>query len=161
MVNAMIETKAIWEALNDVPDPELPVVSLIEMGIVRDVELSESRIVVTITPTFAGCPALYAMKDAIIERLRQITDADIEVITTLSPPWSSDWITVEAKEKLRAFGVVPASRHGGNVMLVDNVACPNCGSENTSLRNSFGPTPCRMIYTCNVCYEPFEAFKPL
>jgi ring-1,2-phenylacetyl-CoA epoxidase subunit PaaD len=157
----MIELKAIWEALNDVPDPELPIVSLFEMGVVRDVTIVDEKITVTVTPTFAGCPALYAMKDAIVERLRQITDADIEVITTLSPPWTSDWITDEAKEKLRAFGIVPAPRHGGNVVLLDSVACPRCGSENTSLRNSFGPTPCRMIYTCNACGEPFEAFKPL
>lgn len=157
----MIESETIWKALNDVPDPELPVVSLVEMGIVRNVGVSEKQITVTITPTFAGCPALYAMKDAIIERLRQITDANVEVMTTLSPAWSSDWITDEAKEKLRAFGIAPAPRHGGNVILLDSVACPRCGSGNTSLRNSFGPTPCRMIYTCNACGEPFEAFKPL
>lgn len=157
----MVELETIWKALNDVPDPELPVVSLPEMGIVRDVAISANHIIVTITPTFAGCPAMHAMKDAIIERLRQITNADIKVVTTFSPPWTSDWITDEAKEKLRAFGVVPAPRHGGNVVLLDSVACPRCGSENTSLRNSFGPTPCRMIYTCDACGEPFEAFKPL
>jgi ring-1,2-phenylacetyl-CoA epoxidase subunit PaaD len=157
----MTEIKAIWEALNDVPDPELPVVSLTEMGIVRDVAISANHIIVTITPTFAGCPALHVMKDAIFERLREITDADIEIVTTLSPPWSSDWITDEAKDKLRAFGIAPAPRHGGNVILLDSAACPRCGSENTSLRNSFGPTPCRMIFTCNACGEPFEAFKPL
>ncbi|MBI5669691.1 MAG: phenylacetate-CoA oxygenase subunit PaaJ [Chloroflexi bacterium] len=157
----MIEIERLWQALNDVPDPELPVVSLVELGIVRDVQVTAGKIVVTITPTFSGCPAHYAMQDAICDRLRQVTDAAIEIMTTYSPPWSSDWITDTAREKLRAFGIAPAPRHGGNVMLLEAVTCPNCGSANTVLRNPFGPTPCRMIYTCNDCRQPFEAFKPL
>lgn len=157
----MTEVERIWQALNDVPDPELPVVSLVELGIVRDVQVTAEKITVTITPTFSGCPAQYAMQDAIRDRLRQVTDAEIEVVVVYSPPWSSDWIGEAAREKLRAFGIAPAPQHGGNVMLLESVVCPNCGSDDTVLRNPFGPTPCRMIYTCNDCRQPFEAFKPL
>lgn len=156
-----MDADAVWQILNDIPDPELPVVSLVELGIVRAVDVLPGKIVVTITPTFAGCPAQHVMKDAIIERLRLNTDRAIEVVTTLSPPWSSNWIMDEARDKLRAFGIAPAPRHSGNVMLLEPATCPHCASTHTRLRNPFGPTPCRMIYTCDACGQPFEAFKPL
>lgn len=156
-----MDVEDIWLVLNDIPDPEMPVVSLVELGIVRAVAVLAGKIVVTITPTFAGCPAQYVMQATIVERLRVMTNAEIEVQTIYSPPWSSDWISETAREKLRAFGIAPAPRHGGNVALLDAAVCPYCGSTNTRLQNAFGPTPCRMIYTCNVCRQPFEAFKPL
>jgi len=160
----MIEADFIWKLLEEVKDPEIPVVSLVEMGIVRDVHVSATdTVTVTITPTFFGCPALQAMKTDIVERLKRAGIEPIEVVTVYSPPWTTEWITEEAREKMRAFGLAPAPRHGGSfeVTLLDVVACPHCGSHNTSLRNSFGTTPCRMIFYCNACQQPFEQFKPL
>jgi ring-1,2-phenylacetyl-CoA epoxidase subunit PaaD len=154
----------IWTALDDVKDPEIPVVSVVEMGLVRKVTVSEGGSVsVTITPTFSGCPALDAMKTDIIDRLQQMGIDKVSVVTANSPAWSTDWIAETARAKLKAFGITPAPQHGGSfeVMLLDAVACPYCGSEKTTLRNSFGPTLCRMIFYCNNCQQPFEQFKPL
>jgi ring-1,2-phenylacetyl-CoA epoxidase subunit PaaD len=160
----MVEVGLIWKLLDEVKDPEIPVVSLVEMGIVRDVQVSpENTVTITITPTFSGCPALQAMKTDIRERLKQAGIEQTEVVTVYSPPWTTEWITDEAREKMRAFGLAPAPRHGGSfeVTLLDAVACPYCGSHNTTLQNSFGTTPCRMIFYCNGCQQPFEQFKPL
>ncbi|MEW5958179.1 MAG: 1,2-phenylacetyl-CoA epoxidase subunit PaaD, partial [Chloroflexota bacterium] len=139
----------IWQILNDVKDPEIPVVSLVEMGIVRAVELTGRQVTVTITPTFSGCPALPVMKQDIKERLKALGFDSVEVKETLNPPWSSDWITHEARQKLKACGLAPPPRHGGNVeiLLLERATCPYCNSENTTLKNSFGPTLCRAIYT--------------
>lgn len=159
----MVTVDVIWKVLESVKDPELPVVSLVEMGIIRQVDVQpDGNVIVTITPTFSGCPALHTMKGDIIAAL-QTQGVEAVVETTFSPPWTSDWITETAREKLRAFGVAPAPHHGGQfeVTLLDVVACPYCGSENTAIRNSFGPTPCRMIFYCNTCQQPFEQFKPL
>lgn len=153
----------IWQALDDVKDPEIPVVSLVEMGIVRDVAIHDNRVIVTITPTFSGCPALHAMKADIVECLNMLGYANVEIQTTFTPAWSTDWITESARTKLREFGLAPPPIHHGdlNVMLLEVATCPHCGSTNTSLRNSFGSTACRMIFYCNACNQPFEQFKPL
>jgi ring-1,2-phenylacetyl-CoA epoxidase subunit PaaD len=154
----------IWKALEEVKDPEIPFVSLVEMGIVRGVTMRpDGAVTVTITPTFSGCPALHAMKIDIVERLQALGIEQVQVEITLSPPWSTDWIADSAREKMKAIGLAPAPRHGGNfeVVLLDQAVCPYCGSSNTALRNSFGPTPCRMIFYCNHCQQPFEQFKPL
>jgi len=159
-----ISRSQIWQALNQVKDPEIPVVSLVEMGIVRDVALEVGGgVVVTITPTFSGCPALQVMKADIEARLRQLGVASVKVKQVLAPPWSSDWISDEARRKLKAFGLAPPPKHGGNfeITFFDPVACPYCDSTDTRLRNAWGPTACRMIYTCNTCQQPFEQFKPL
>jgi ring-1,2-phenylacetyl-CoA epoxidase subunit PaaD len=144
-------------------DPEIPVVSLVEMGIVREVDVDDAGVTVTITPTFSGCPALEVMQRDIVKALEAAGEPKARVEVSLSSPWTTDWISPEGRRKLADFGIRPAARHGGNIALVllDAVACTNCGSENTSLRNSFGPTPCRMIYVCNDCREPFERMKPL
>ncbi len=160
----MVLPETIWQALDEVKDPEIPVVSLVEMGIVRDVAiLSDESVNVTITPTFSGCPALQAMKTDIANRLQQLGFAHVEITTVLNPPWTTDWLSNDTREKLRLFGLAPPPRHGGNfaVTLLDKVICPHCGSDRTSLRNSFGSTPCRMIFYCNDCQQPFEQMKPL
>jgi ring-1,2-phenylacetyl-CoA epoxidase subunit PaaD len=153
----------VWRALDEVMDPEIPVVSMVEMGIVRDVQIDGSAVVVQMTPTFAGCPALEMMRGAIVEKLRGLGFEQVEVKTVLSPPWSSDWITEPARAKLRAFGLAPPPLHGGNVNLFfpSQVACPYCGSTNTRVTNQFGPTLCRAIYFCRGCRQPFEQFKAL
>lgn len=160
----MVTLDAIWQALDEVKDPEIPVVSLVEMGIVRDVVLSpDDAVIVTITPTFSGCPALEVMKTEIVQHLKSLGIEAVAVQTVLSPPWTTEWISDGAREKMRQFGLVPAPRHNGSfeITLLDTVVCPYCGSENTSLQNSFGSTLCRMIFTCNNCKQPFEQFKPL
>jgi ring-1,2-phenylacetyl-CoA epoxidase subunit PaaD len=159
----MIALDSLWQALEDVKDPEIPVVSVVEMGIVRDISVEDEQVIVTITPTFSGCPALIAIQDGIKARLRQMGITQPEVRTVLSPPWTTEWISEAARAKLQAFGLAPPPHHGGDftLVLLDSVACPYCGSQDTSLRNSFGPTLCRAIFYCNHCQQPFEQFKPL
>jgi ring-1,2-phenylacetyl-CoA epoxidase subunit PaaD len=160
----MVVTEAlVWEALDEVVDPEIPVVSLVEMGIIREVDIQEEQVVVTMTPTFSGCPALKVMEKDITTKLEEIGIEQVEVVSTFDPPWTSDWITPEARQKIKQIGLAPPKMHGGDFspLLVEAVACPYCDSENTTLKNSFGPTPCRMIYYCNNCQQPFEQFKPL
>ena len=164
MVKPMIPESAIWQALDEVMDPELPAVSLVEMGIVREVNIDEAGVVrVTITPTFAGCPALHMMRDAISSRLAALGIAQVAVDITYQPPWSTNFIKDSAKTKLKAYGIAPAPIHSGDfeLALTEAVHCPYCDSINTVLKNNFGPTPCRMIYYCNTCQQPFARFKPL
>ena len=160
-----IKSEQVWQALAEVKDPEIPVVSLVEMGIVREVIVADDgRVTVKMTPTFSGCPAWEQMRQDVTARLRSLGAEDVRVETVLFPPWSTDWISEEALVKLREFGLAPPPRHGGSsevILFFDAAACPRCGSTNTTLQNSFGPTLCRAIYTCNNCQEPFEQFKPL
>ena len=153
----------IWEAMDEIMDPEIPVISLVEMGIIRDVVVDGKEFKVTMTPTFSGCPALLEMEELIKTKAMQIGADRVTVHKQLNPPWTSDWITDQGRKKLKAFGLAPPQRHGGNVMVTffDLVPCPRCDSKNTSLQNSFGSTLCRAIWTCNDCLEPFEQFKPL
>ncbi|RMG95083.1 MAG: phenylacetate-CoA oxygenase subunit PaaJ [Chloroflexi bacterium] len=159
-----VTQEEIWQALQDVKDPEIPVVSIVEMGIVREVSLTDNGVLVKMTPTFSGCPALEVMKNDIIERIHQMGIQNVQVETVLDPPWTSDWITDEAREKLRQFGLAPPPKHGGNLVSVaflDVAICPRCGSTNTVIKNTFGPTLCRTIWYCNDCQDAFEQFKPL
>lgn len=153
---------AIWFALHEVKDPEIPIVSLVEMGIVREVKIENDKAIITITPTFAGCPAMHVMKRDVEERVGAM-GVEVEVRTSLTPPWTSDWISDEAREKLKSFGLAPPPRHHGdiNVILLEESSCPRCGSKNTTIKNTFGPTLCRAIYYCNDCQEAFEQFKAL
>jgi len=155
--------KQVWEELNRVMDPEIPVVSLVELGIVREVGYEGEQLVVTLTPTFAGCPALEVMKADVMQRLRELGLRSVLLRTVLSPPWTTDWIVPEARHKLKAFGLAPPALHGGDVeiLFAEQAACLYCDSDDTLLKNSFGPTPCRAIYFCNSCRQPFEQFKPL
>lgn len=154
----------LWQALEDVKDPEIPVVSVVEMGIVREIVAEGVGVVVTMTPTFAGCPALLVMQELIEEKLLEVGVGSVVVETTFNPPWTSDWITDEGRRKLKAFGLAPPRRHGGrlNVMtFFDEIACPRCDSLNTKVTSSFGTTLCRTMVVCQSCLEPFEQFKPL
>ncbi len=153
----------IWAALNSVMDPEIPVVSLVEMGIVRRVVVEGQSVTVTMTPTFSGCPALVEMERLIADKVRGLGAQAVTVEKTLSPAWSSDWISDTGRQKLKQFGLAPPQRHGGNLLVTffDLVACPYCGSSNTTLKNSFGSTLCRAIYYCHDCRDSFEQFKSL
>jgi ring-1,2-phenylacetyl-CoA epoxidase subunit PaaD len=154
---------AIWDALEEVKDPEIPVVSLVEMGIVRNVQADRDRAVITITPTFVGCPALIPMREAIVERVKRLGLREVEVRMSLNPPWTTEWISESARAKLKAFGLAPPPRHVGviDIALVETAVCPHCGAMDTTLDSLFGPTPCRALYYCNACRQSFEQFKPL
>jgi ring-1,2-phenylacetyl-CoA epoxidase subunit PaaD len=155
--------KLVWKLLEDVKDPEIPVVSVVEMGLIRQVEVQEQEVHIRMTLTYSGCPALYAMQDEIKNRLQAAGFKDIEISISHDPAWTSDWIQPQARRKLKAFGLAPPPVHGGKfeLALLDNVVCPYCGSSDTELKNSFGPTLCRSIFYCNNCQQPFEQFKPI
>ena len=155
----------VWDALASVPDPEVPAISIVELGIVRGVSLVDGRLRVEVTPTYSGCPATELIATSIRERLAAIGLADVEVVTRLSPPWTTEWMSPEGKRKLAQFGIAPPHAVVVNVAGVSGlrkaaVACPRCGSTATSLLSQFGSTACKAQYRCNDCREPFDYFKP-
>jgi ring-1,2-phenylacetyl-CoA epoxidase subunit PaaD len=155
----------VWDALAEIPDPEIPVVSLVDLGVVRDVAVEDGRARVDFTPTFLGCPALEVMRDAMADRLRAL-GVEPEIRVRQDDAWSTDRITAEGREKLRAAGFAPpAPRAAGTPTLVELrtavFRCPYCGSTDTRLENVFGPTPCRSLRYCTSCRQPFEQFKTL
>lgn len=162
MENVSAKEKEVWSILNTVSDPEIPVVSVVEMGIVREIFLDGVQVRVIITPTFSGCPALQVIIDDIESKLSGFGyEAKVEKV--LHPPWTSDWISDDARQKLKGFGLAPPPLHGGRVEVTFNepVPCPYCDSKHTTIKNSFGSTLCRAIYYCNSCQQPFEQFKAL
>jgi ring-1,2-phenylacetyl-CoA epoxidase subunit PaaD len=161
----VVSEAQVWEALAEIPDPEIPVISLVELGVVRDVEIENGRVRVGFTPTFLGCPALEVMQEAMADRIREL-GAEPEVRVLTEDAWSTDRITPEGREKLRASGFAPpAPRADGTPTLLqlesNAFRCPYCGSRDTKLENIFGPTPCRSLRYCNGCRQPFEQFKTL
>jgi ring-1,2-phenylacetyl-CoA epoxidase subunit PaaD len=153
----------VWDALKDVHDPEIPTLSIVELKIVRSVSVQGARIAVEITPTFSGCPALDLMKDQIIEKVVSLGAKDVAVNINRSLVWSTDLLDHETKLKLREHGIAPPPVLGKNlaVTLQLPVECPYCGSSETTLESSFGPTLCRQIFYCDKCRQSFERFKPL
>ncbi|HZT91014.1 MAG TPA: 1,2-phenylacetyl-CoA epoxidase subunit PaaD [Gaiellaceae bacterium] len=161
----MVTADEVWAALAEVPDPEIPVVSLVELGVIRDVRVSGHRVRVELTPTFLGCPALEAMKRELEAKVGAL-GAEAEVAVVHDDSWSTDKITAVGREKLRAAGFAPpAPRAAGPTTLVQLQSkafrCPYCGSNETRLENIFGPTPCRSIRWCETCRQPFEQFKTI
>jgi ring-1,2-phenylacetyl-CoA epoxidase subunit PaaD len=159
-----ITVPQVWQALEAVKDPELPLVSVVEMGIVRAVQVEGNTALVKMTPTFSGCPALEVMHREIEAGVRALGFTHVIVETVLDPPWSSDWIADSAREKLKNLGIAPPVRHHGNlipVAFLDVATCPRCGSTNTVLKNAFGPTLCKSVWYCHTCQDGFEQFKPL
>jgi ring-1,2-phenylacetyl-CoA epoxidase subunit PaaD len=161
----MVTTAQVWEVLAEIGDPEIPVVSLVDLGVVRDVRIENGRVHVEFTPTFLGCPALEVMRDAMAARIAEL-GAEPEVEVVLDDSWSTDRITAEGREKLRAAGFAPpAPRSAGTPQLVQLQSaifrCPYCGSTETTLENIFGPTPCRSLRYCASCRQPFEQFKTI
>jgi ring-1,2-phenylacetyl-CoA epoxidase subunit PaaD len=161
----VVTTEQVWAALDEIPDPEIPVISLVDLGVIRDVAVDGDRVRVELTPTFLGCPALEAMCAALAEKVGALgATADVAVITDDS--WSTDRISAAGREKLRAAGFAPpAPRSLGATTLVqlssNAFRCPYCGSTSTRLENIFGPTPCRSIRYCHDCRQPFEQFKTI
>jgi ring-1,2-phenylacetyl-CoA epoxidase subunit PaaD len=161
----VVTERQVWEALAEIPDPEIPVISLVDLGVVRNVDVEGGRVHVEFTPTFLGCPALEVMRDAMAERIRELgAEPDIDVV--LDDSWSTDKITPAGRDKLRRSGFAPPPpREPGGPQLVQLQSavhrCPYCGSTDTALENLFGPTPCRSLRYCRSCRQPFEQFKTI
>ena len=161
----MVTANRVWAALAEVPDPEIPVVSVVDLGVVRDVEVEEGHVRVEFTPTFLGCPAVEVMRERMADAVRAL-GAEADVVTVTDGGWSTDRITPAGREKLREAGFAPpAPREAAAPTLValqrGPFRCPYCGSTDTRLENIFGPTPCRSIRYCASCRQPFEQFKTL
>jgi ring-1,2-phenylacetyl-CoA epoxidase subunit PaaD len=146
----------IWRWLEGVPDPEIPAISVVDLGIVRDVECNPDELVVTITPTYSGCPATEVIAHDIRAALEAHGVTRLQLKTRLSPAWTTDWISDQGREKLREFGIAPPDKL---VQIRVPVACPRCGSTHTEEVSRFGSTPCKALYKCRECLEPFDAFK--
>jgi ring-1,2-phenylacetyl-CoA epoxidase subunit PaaD len=143
-----------WRVLQSVMDPEIPVLSVVDLGIVRYVRSDGARLLVGITPTYSGCPATEVIQRSIREALAENQLPSVTVETVLSPPWTSEWLSEEGRRKLEAFGIAaPPAR------TVANVACPRCGSHDVERISEFGSTPCKAHYSCGGCLEPFDVFK--
>ena len=156
----------VWATLEPLTDPEIPVVTLRELGILRDVREGADEIEVVITPTYSGCPAMGQIEDDVRASLEQAGIA-ARVLTQLAPAWTTDWMTDEAKEKLRQYGIAPPHTLPKGVSVVqfvkrkpEPVACPQCGSTPTVVTSQFGSTACKALYRCLDCQEPFDYFKP-
>jgi ring-1,2-phenylacetyl-CoA epoxidase subunit PaaD len=165
----MLSRDDIFSVLDTVKDPEVPVLSVIELGVVRDVELDESQgVTVVVTPTYSGCPAMQVIEEDILAALRARGVEQARVRTAFLPAWTTDWLSDEAKRKLEAYGIAPP----GPAPIVDDdlvplrrradvVRCPYCKSADTALRSEFGSTACKSIRFCNACHQPFEQFKAI
>jgi ring-1,2-phenylacetyl-CoA epoxidase subunit PaaD len=166
MVSATLQVRPkpeeVWRWLEDVPDPEIPVVSVVDLGIVRDVAWRGDDLAVTVTPTYTGCPATAVIAIAIEEEIRRRGVDRVRIETRISPAWTTDWISAAAREKLRAYGVAPpvgAAACAGALKASGPVACPRCGSSHTEEVSRFGSTPCKASWRCRDCLEPFDHFK--
>ncbi|HEY8166010.1 MAG TPA: 1,2-phenylacetyl-CoA epoxidase subunit PaaD [Gemmatimonadaceae bacterium] len=164
----VITREGLLELLRDVKDPELPMLDVVELGIVRDVEIDADRVRIDITPTYSGCPALQVIEREIETTVRSAGFDDVTVNTVLFPPWTTDWVTPEAKDKMREAGIAPprevSSARGieelvGIRRAAPNVECPWCGSSDTVQKSAFGSTACKAIHFCNSCRQPFDYFK--
>ena len=160
MVNNTIATNAIWKILETVKDPEVPVLSVVDLGVIRAVALEEQQVIVTITPTYTGCPAM----DMISMHIKMALNAEgyqTIIQTVLSPAWTTDWMTENGKQQLKAYGIAPPMGKSFDQAYLDNliVPCPQCNSTHTVLVSQFGSTACKALYKCEECKEPFDYFK--
>lgn len=159
-----ITKEAVEKILWEVNDPEIPVLSIMDMGIVRRIDIMSENVVVTITPTYSGCPAMDEISNDIVKKLKEY-DIDAKIISVLSPAWTTDWITENGRKKLEKYGIAPPLSHTADKRaLLENekiVKCTNCGSTNTVMVSQFGSTACKALFKCEDCLEPFDYFKCL
>jgi ring-1,2-phenylacetyl-CoA epoxidase subunit PaaD len=160
----------VWTWLGDVADPEIPVISVVDLGIVRAVAFDGDACVVTITPTYSGCPAMQVIAESVQDALRQHGIAKVRLVNQLSPAWTTDWMSEAGKAALKGYGIAPPAQqvidisalHAGIKRRAEPapvITCPNCGSTHTQLTSQFGSTPCKALYKCLDCREPFDYFK--
>ena len=163
MLDMSVQTDKIMNYLHEIPDPEIPVIDIVELGVIRDVKTEGENVEVTITPTYSGCPAMKQMEDDIHTTLKKYGFKEVKINTVFNPPWTTDWITDHAKEKLRAYGIVPPEHTTVDKSWLTGrskiLACPRCKSTNTTLVSQFGSTSCKALYKCNDCLEPFDYLK--
>lgn len=160
----MVTKDQIWQWLYEVSDPEIPVLTIVDLGVVRDVQLIDNQVEVTITPTYSGCPAMKVMEEDIIAKLNEKGVENVTVQLVLSPAWTTDWITDEGRKRLLDYGIAPPADEVDKSVLFAKppiVACPKCSSEDTRMISQFGSTACKAHYQCNSCLEPFDYFKCL
>ena len=165
-------SEQLWQCLSAVSDPEIPVVSVVDLGIVRELKWQEDETCeVIITPTYSGCPATQVIAESIEQALRSLGIEKIVIHTQLSPAWTTDWMSAAGREKLKAFGIAPPAHcvsseqssidiSGLYSRKIPDIECPQCGSSHTRLLSQFGSTACKALYRCNDCLEPFDYFKP-
>jgi len=152
----------VWDILREVPDPEIPVLSVIDLGIIRSVDYGNNGLIVTITPTYSGCPAMGTFEEDIKNKLKENGFSNVEVETVYKPAWTTDWISEEGLLKLKEYGIAPPEKTlSGKAELLRNksIACPRCDSKDARLVSEFGSTACKALYQCNECQEPFDYFK--
>ena len=154
MVETTFRREQVLGWLSEVADPEIPVLTITDLGIVRDVDCSDG-VTVSLTPTYSGCPATETIETSVVAALEERGVADVRIKRVLSPPWTTDWISKKGREKLRLYGIAPPERRQRSV------ACPRCGSDQTERVSEFGSTACKAAYRCDECLEPFEYFKCL
>ncbi len=163
----MNDEARVFAILKEVLDPEVPAISVVDLGIVRGAEVDGTRVTVRVTPTYSGCPATQVIERDIAQALERHGFTEVTVKTVFSPPWTSDWINPEAREKLRAYGIAPPGKAENGLPLVSlggptkTVPCPYCGSSDTSRESEFGSTACKSIHVCHGCRQPFEHFKAI
>jgi len=153
----------IYSWLEEVKDPEIPVLSLVDLGVITQVELTGDHVSVELTPTFAGCPAMEVMKHEVAEKLKSKGVTEVKVTISFRVPWSSDFISEKGKQALKNYGFAPppSSKVFTDLEILETAICPRCDGQNTELKSTFGPTLCRSIYFCHNCEEAFEQFKPI
>ena len=162
MVESEHSTDKIWGLIGEIPDPEIPVLTLTDLGIVKDVSILEEGVKVTITPTYTGCPAMKVFEDDIVAKLNQNGYDNVKINIVLSPAWSTDWISEEGRIKLKEYGISPPVGTSDKTSLQreqNSIQCPRCDSMNTKMISQFGSTPCKSLYQCQDCKEPFDYFK--
>ena len=160
----MVTTDKIWSLLEEVFDPEVPVLTVVDLGVVRDVRLIGKNVEIDITPTYTGCPAMQRIEDDIHEKLSENGISGVKVNLVLSPAWTTDWLSDNGKKKLEEYGIAPpVDEADKSVLFADppKIKCPKCGSDDTKLVSQFGSTACKAHYQCNSCLEPFDYFKCL
>lgn len=160
----MVTAQKIWEYLEEVFDPEVPVLTVVDLGVVRDVELTDDGCKVTITPTYSGCPAMKRIEDDIVEKLGEKGIENVSVELVLAPAWTTDWLSENGRRKLKEYGIAPPENEPDKSVLFADpviVPCPKCNSKDTRLVSQFGSTACKAHYQCNTCLEPFDYFKCL
>lgn len=162
MVSLDAQKENIYQLLNEIPDPEIPVISVTDLGVIRKVEWVDDTLIVSITPTYSGCPAMKQIEQDILKKLTDSGFEKVQVKTVFTPAWTTDWISDDARERLRKYGIAPPQGSADKSLLTDEpkvVHCPQCGSKNTQLTSQFGSTPCKALYKCLDCKEPFDYFK--
>ncbi|MEO8762413.1 MAG: 1,2-phenylacetyl-CoA epoxidase subunit PaaD [Bacteroidia bacterium] len=155
--------ETILSFLQEIPDPEIPVITIVELGVIRKINISENAVEVELSPTYSGCPAMKQMETDIVATLKKHGIENVSIKTVYTPAWTTDWISPDAKEKLRKYGIAPPQEHTTDKSFITGktkqIKCPRCGSLHTEMVSQFGSTACKALYKCKDCLEPFDYFK--